>query len=70
MPDCWFVVCRVGKREIWRLGCKCAIKDTRGQKKSGVGALQEDCVCLHRAIPFMSVAVCVAEQRETDLNER
>lgn len=32
MPDCWFVVCRVGKREIRRLGCKCAIKDTRVQK--------------------------------------
>lgn len=31
MSDCWFVVCREGKREIWRLGCKCAIKDTRLQ---------------------------------------
>lgn len=72
MPDCWFVVYRVGKREIWRLGCKCAIKNTRVQKKCDVGALQEDYVCLHRAIPFMPVAVCIAEQRETDrlLNRR
>lgn len=68
------MVYRVVKREIWRSGCKCAIKDTRGQKKkkSGVGALQEDCVCLHKAIPFMPVAVCIAEQRQTDrlLNKR
>lgn len=68
------MVYRVGKREIWRSGCKCAIKDTRVQKKKkcGVGALQEGCVCLHKAIPFMPVAVCLAEQRKTDrqLNKR
>lgn len=57
-----------GKFGGW--GASVLLRIQEGKKKSGVGALQEDCVCLHRAIPFMPVAVCVAEQRETDLNER
>lgn len=28
------MVCREGKREIWRLGCKRAIKDTRVQRRN------------------------------------
>lgn len=59
------MVCHVGKGEIWRLGCKCAIKDTRVQKIV--------VWVLYRKIAFVCTgpshlcrwAVCVAEQRET-----
>ena len=66
MPKCWFVVCHVGKGEIWKPGCKCAIKDTRVQK-TVVWVLYRKIVFVYsRAIPFMPVAVSVAKERETE----
>lgn len=59
MPDCWFVVCLVGKGEIWRLGRKRAIKDART-------TLGEHCLWMLSAVPLLLVAQCAAEQRQTD----
>lgn len=66
----WFIVWVKGKFGDW--GASVLLRIQECKKKCGVGALQEDYVCLHRAIPFMPVAVCIAEQRETDrlLNRR
>lgn len=45
----WFVMWAKGKFGGWSASVLLGIEE---RKKSGVGALQEDCVCPHRAIPF------------------